>query len=256
MRLAPISLFYMGRGDDAIAVAGESSRTKHGTEVAVDASRYLAALLIGAVRGAAKDELLSPQYAPTPGYWEANPLHPVIATIASGSFKLKSPPVIRGTGYAADSLEAALWAFYHATDFRHGCLLAVNLGDDADTTAAVYGQIAGAFFGESSIPAEWRARLTHKPLIDRYAEMLFQLGYGGPPELGAAGAEARRDADHLLAEADNDAVRALRQLDDNIETAKREMGIMTFYTGGSVHSHALIDETRLALRVALGLSTI
>ena len=60
----------------------------------------------------------------------------------------------------------------------------------------------------------------------------------------------------FLAEADNDAVRALRQLDDNIETAKREMGIMAFYTGGSVHSHALIDETRLALRVALGLSTI
>ena len=69
------------------------------------------------------------------------------------------------------SLEAALWAFYHSTDFRDGCLLAVNLGDDADTTAAIYGQIAGAYYGVDGIPAEWRERVA-------MGEFITQLAYG------------------------------------------------------------------------------
>ena len=73
------------------------------------------------------------------------------------------------------SLEAALWAFYHGKDFRDGALLAVNLGDDADTTGAVYGQLAGAFYGEEGIPEEWRAVLAHRNLIESFADQLFEL---------------------------------------------------------------------------------
>jgi ADP-ribosylglycohydrolase len=174
MRLAPIPMFFFGRDADLIALAGDSSRTTHGAAVAVDACRYFAALIAGAIAGATKDELLSARYAPQPGYWDEHPLHPVIATIADGSFKSKEPPAIRGSGYAADALEAALWAFHRGEDFREGCLLAVNLGDDADTTAAIYGQLAGAFHGESGIPMAWRDRLAKKPLLDRYAELLIQ----------------------------------------------------------------------------------
>ena len=70
------------------------------------------------------------------------------------------------------SLEAALWAFATTGNYRDGCLAAVNLGDDADTTAAVYGQIAGAFYGEPAIPREWRERLALLASIDRYADSL------------------------------------------------------------------------------------
>jgi ADP-ribosylglycohydrolase len=73
------------------------------------------------------------------------------------------------------SLEAALWAFYHSRSFREGCLLAVNLGDDADTTGAVYGQLAGAFYGESGIPESWRSQLAHSHLIESMADQLFSL---------------------------------------------------------------------------------
>jgi ADP-ribosylglycohydrolase len=59
---------------------------------------------------------------------------------AAGSFKRKEPPEIRGTGYVVESLEAALWAFARPSSFWEGALLAVNLGDDADTTGAIYGQ--------------------------------------------------------------------------------------------------------------------
>lgn len=182
MRLAPVPLFCFNDGD-AIERAAESSSTTHAAPVAVDACRYFAALLVGALRGATKEELLSARYSPVPGYWDTHPLHPVIAGIADGSFRRKSPPEIRGTGYVAQTLEAALWAFHHGKDFREGVLLAVNLGDDADTTGAIYGQLAGAFYGESAIPAEWRAALAHREVIDRYAERLFQLAFDRHPEL-------------------------------------------------------------------------
>jgi len=176
MRLAPIPVYYFGREDDAIARAAESSRTTHGAAVAIDACRYFAALITGALQGADKDALLSPRYSPTPGYWNAAPLHPAIAAIADGSFKAKEPPAIRAAGYVADSLEAALWAFHRSSDFREGCLLAANLGDDADTVAAIFGQIAGAYYGESGIPVAWRERLTKKPVLDYLAEQLCVRG--------------------------------------------------------------------------------
>jgi ADP-ribosyl-[dinitrogen reductase] hydrolase len=59
--------------------------------------------------------------------------------------------------------------------FSEGCLLAMNLGDDADTTGAVYGQLAGAFYGEQGIPETWRATLAHRALIRSCADQLFHL---------------------------------------------------------------------------------
>ena len=98
---------------------------------------------------------------------------PQIAALAAGSFKRKQPPEIHSTGYVVDSLQAALWAFYQARDFREGALLAVNLGDDADTTGAVYGQLAGAFYGENGIPVAWRDTIAQRELISELAEKLY-----------------------------------------------------------------------------------
>ena len=177
MRLAPVPLYYARAPAEAIRQAGESSRTTHGVAEAVDACRYLGALLVGAVLGASKAELLSARYSPVPDLWTAAPLCPAIDTIAAGSFKARHPPDIRGSGYVVHSLEAALWAFYHTSTFREGCLRAANLGEDADTTAAVYGQLAGAFYSDEGIPAEWRARLAERALIEQYAEQLHTLAW-------------------------------------------------------------------------------
>jgi ADP-ribosyl-[dinitrogen reductase] hydrolase len=180
MRLAPVPLFYW-TSPDAIEMSGRSSRTTHGSPLPVDACRYLGALIVGAVRGATRDELLAPHYEPWPGCWDEHPLAPEIAAIATGSFRTKQPPAIRGTGYCVDALEAALWAFASSSDFRSGALLAVNLGDDADTTGAIYGQLAGAFYGEAEIPLAWRRKLALKATLDRYAELLFQLSVSSFP---------------------------------------------------------------------------
>ena len=98
-----------------------------------------------------------------------------INEIANGSYRHREPPVIEGTGYVVRSLEAALWAFDRSDSFREGALLAVNLGDDADTTGAIYGQIAGAMYGEEGIPVEWRDRLTMSKEITAYADDLYVL---------------------------------------------------------------------------------
>jgi ADP-ribosyl-[dinitrogen reductase] hydrolase len=177
MRRAPVPLFFALNPKHAIHQSGESSRTTHGTKAAVDACRYFAGLLVGALRGKPKAELLSPYFYPgdEPAFWNENGLDSKIATIAAGSFKKKDPPAIRGTGYVVDSLEAALWAFDRSKSFREGALLAVNLGDDADTTGAIYGQIAGAFYGAEQIPPEWRVKLTMRDLIQQKADQLFAI---------------------------------------------------------------------------------
>jgi ADP-ribosylglycohydrolase len=140
-------MFFSSDLEQAIAMSAESSRTTHGTQTAIDAYRYLGALIVGALQGASKDDLLSDHYTPASDCWEVHPLCSEINAIAGGSFKKNEPPDIKGSGYVVESLEAALWAFHRSSMFDEGCLLAINLGDDADTTGAVYGQLAGAFYG-------------------------------------------------------------------------------------------------------------
>jgi len=175
MRLAPVPLFYARDPFEAIERSAESSKTTHGALTAVDACRYLGALIVGAVTGASKEKLLSDHFCPVSGYWKEKPLVAEIDEIASSSFRHKNPPQIRGTGYVVRSLEAALWAFYHSGSFKEGCLLAVNLGNDADTTGAVYGQLAGAFYGEKAIPESWLSKLAYRDLIESFAVQLFEL---------------------------------------------------------------------------------
>ena len=87
--------------------------------------------------------------------------------VAMGSFRQRQPPQIAGSGYVVRSLEAALWAFHDAADSREAVLRAVNLGDDADTTGAVCGQFAGAYWGEAGIPDDWRDDLARRDMIEK-----------------------------------------------------------------------------------------
>jgi ADP-ribosyl-[dinitrogen reductase] hydrolase len=172
MRLAPVPIAFAKVPAEAIRLSGESSRTTHALPECVDACRYLGGLIVGALHGVGKDELLSPRWSPVPGSWVEAPLHPTIDAVAAGSFRTKSPPDIRGRGYVVDTLEAALWAFASTESFEEGALEVVNLGDDADTTGAVYGQVAGAHYGAASLPPQWLALLAKRELLERLADAL------------------------------------------------------------------------------------
>ena len=174
MRLAPVPMFYAGDAANAIDHSALSSRTTHQAVEAVDACRYYGGLLVGALNGVERDALLAPGYCPVDGLWERSPLAARIAEVAAGSFARREPPDIRGSGYVVESLEAALWAFNRSHDFREGALLAVNLGDDADTTGAIYGQLAGAHYGVEAIPATWRGQLAMADEITALADTLYE----------------------------------------------------------------------------------
>jgi ADP-ribosylglycohydrolase len=170
MRLAPVPMAFWREPQRAIELAAESSRTTHGNVECVDACRFFAAVLVGAIEGRAKTDLLTANFSPLPGLWDAELLASKVASVAAGSYHAKQPPAIRGTGYVVDCLEAALWAFATTDDFASAVLAAANLGDDADTTAAVCGQIAGAYYGASAIPDRWRSKLAKRELIESLAE--------------------------------------------------------------------------------------
>ena len=179
MRLAPVPMFYAINPELALEKCADSSRTTHASQQAVDACRYYGALLVGALSGQPKQMLLSP-----PQKWEflvpgaldiLARLEPGIVEVANGSFKHKQPPSIQGSGYVVRGMEAALWAFHRSTSFHQGALMSANLGDDADTTTAIYGQLAGAYYGQEGIPADWLSKLAQVDVITTFADRLFDL---------------------------------------------------------------------------------
>jgi hypothetical protein len=177
MRLAPVAMYFAG---DALAVdehAALMSRTTHGAAEAVDACRLFASQLALALEGASLDETL--RAAPPPG----SPLAPSIEAIRGGSYLGKSAAQVRGDGYAVRSLEAALWCIHTNASFRDAVLAAANLGEDADTTAAICGQLAGALYGEEAIPPEWLAKLAMRPQIAGLADALRRARAAGPAPL-------------------------------------------------------------------------
>jgi len=162
MRLAPISMFY-SKLEEVVFYAAESSRTTHGADECIGACQFLGAILHKAIRGVSKEEILLGEYLSKDIKVQ---LPAKIESIARGDYRDKLSSEIRGSGYVVDCLEAALWCFYQTTSFREAVLCAANLGDDADTTAAVCGQIAGAYYGAAGIPPDWLARIAKSDLIE------------------------------------------------------------------------------------------
>ena len=174
MRLAPVPLYFFRDPEEAIEKSGDSSRTTHGAQAAVDACRYFGGLITGALMGAEKVKLLSPSFCPAPGYYGQRPLVPEVEKVANGSFKDKAVKEVRPSAYVVESMEAALWCFYGSRSFKEGVLKAVNLGHDADTTAAICGTLAGAHYGVGAIPEEWLSVLAHREVIESLADSLFE----------------------------------------------------------------------------------
>ena len=165
MRLAPVPMFYHPDTESAIRFSGESSLTTHGAAECIDACRLLALILMRALGGANKEDVLA---GCDPGLLTTD----AIQQIGNGSYRDKKGEQIRGSGYVVQSLEAALWCFWGTSTFEEAVLRAANLGDDADTTAAICGQVVGAFYGEVGIPDRWLTRLA---MVDEIRDMASRL---------------------------------------------------------------------------------
>lgn len=179
MRLAPVPIAYADRiGGDARLVAErsvESGDVTHRAPQSRAACAWMGVALAGLIGGVERATVLD-------GSWEpAEAARGVaadrrISTVVDGSYRDAEPPTIVGSGYVVDCLEAALWAFHGAETFSDAVLAAVNLGDDSDTTGAVCGQFAGAWFGYSGIPAGWRRGLAQHDKIVGFVDALVDGG--------------------------------------------------------------------------------
>lgn len=168
MRLAPVPIRYRHQPAEAVRCSEEQAKTTHQAPECLAASRLFGEILVRALNGQSKDQVLAPHRL-------AGKLPAKLEAISQGRYLRKDRDAIRGTGYVVDSLEATLWCFAQTENFRDCVLMAANLGDDADTTGAQAGQIAGAFYGESGIPTEWLERLAMVGTIRGMADALAAL---------------------------------------------------------------------------------
>lgn len=224
MRLAAVPIRWHGDAGAAAERSAESSQSTHPARRPVDACRLAGAMVAALIQGASFADVAAATF------WQWGELHPEVADIARGTWRLKEPPAIRGTGYCIAALEAALWAVGGADDFRSAVLRASNLGDDADTTAAIAGQLAGARWGASSLPTAWRDKLVASERITSLARGLYREG-GGVVDQSGWHQDAFLHAwwvepDRLLAgeyPGHTDAVRARQKVDVLVDA-----GIRTF----------------------------
>lgn len=91
----------------------------------------------------------------------------------SGNFQHLPEEDIKSTGYVVNTLEAAIWCFLNSESYYKAVLMAVNLGGDTDTIAALTGGMAGNFYGYQSIPIEWLNQIVRK---NDLAKLIFNNG--------------------------------------------------------------------------------
>lgn len=170
MRLVPVVLAFFPDLDRVRHFAGESSRTTHGAPEAIASCQILADILSALLAGESKESAVLGARPPSPASLR-------LRSIVAGDYRSKADTDIRGTGYVVDCLEAALWCFWQSSSVEEAILLAANLGDDADTTAAVCGQLAGAHWGDHAIPESWRSRLAMRSEMEMYADALLAAAF-------------------------------------------------------------------------------
>lgn len=168
-RVAPVVMYAFAQATQAVELAADAARTTCQAPLVLDACRLLAAMLHAALRGEPRAQVLSP----SPAVFGARALRPQLVAIAASRCDGAEPPA-DANGDALAVLTLARWAFGSSTSFREGALRAVNLGGHSDVIGAVYGQLAGAFYGIGAIPRGWREALVNSELIAQLADRLLR----------------------------------------------------------------------------------
>ena len=158
--------------DKLIQNSALAAKTTHGGIDSTTAVVLYSLMIESALRGDTKNQILS-CYEKLPSEYS---LRETLSEIfIEKSYITKTRDEIQSSGWVVKSVEAALWCFYRTESFEEGALLAVNLGDDADTVAAIYGQLAGAHYGIDSIPKDWLAVVALPSLLRNISDSLLKF---------------------------------------------------------------------------------
>jgi len=143
MRLAPVAVMYWYDHLLAGEYAALSSKTTHASVECLDAARMLGQVLALMLQGK-EIKLEEDQFTSI-----------AVRALAAGEYKSKSRDQIKTSGYVIHSLEAALWALHVTASYEEGIMLLAVMGGDVDTVCCIYGALAGAKYGLTSIPSRW-----------------------------------------------------------------------------------------------------
>ena len=163
MRLSPVAIRFWKDRPALRDAAARQSKTTHAAPEAVDACVLYAEILADAIEGRPRSEVLRS----LAGGWSGK-----IGAIAAGSWRGKPRTKIDASGYVVSALEAALWSVGRSPFYERAVLHAANLGQDADTTAAIAGQLAGALCGKKRMPVQWVSKLAWRDQLSAAAEAL------------------------------------------------------------------------------------
>ncbi len=179
-RIGPAIAWYLDDPPKAIDAAINAVRITHQAPLTLDAARLFAVLLAGALAGTAKEEILAPDFSPLSAGWDSAALRSPIRELAGGAWRGRKPRKIqRGRFAAATALEAALTAFDGGGDLAACVESAAAQPGGAQTATAMVGQLAGAHYGASSLPAAWLASLARADEIESLADRLIDAaGHG------------------------------------------------------------------------------
>jgi ADP-ribosyl-[dinitrogen reductase] hydrolase len=161
MRCAPVALFCLDSLDRMVEVSRATARITHYDPKAQSSCVILNAWIQAAIRRGIRD---SRAEAIALANENERPAWHRLAQIETCK-----EDDIKSSGYTVHTLEAAAWSFLTTESFEDAVIRAANLGDDADTVAAVCGALAGAYYGYSAIPDRWRDRLQDEARILRIA---------------------------------------------------------------------------------------
>jgi len=169
-RVVAAVLFGGADAAEALTLAGECSRTTHQSPVVIDACRYFAALLLGALSGLDRTRVLDGVFEPEPGAWSLRPLRDEVIELARAGrapAKRKGPPdVLTVLGDAIETLR-------RGGDFEELLRAAGRSGDDPALRGAVTGALAGAFMGTAGLPSARLAELGHRDMLMDFAARLI-----------------------------------------------------------------------------------
>ena len=170
-RVVSAAVFELEDPAAAVALAGECSRTTHQSPVVIESCRYYAAMLVGALRGAALNEVCGPLYEPVAGLWDARPLKTDVATMAAAAVE-KGADIARGAHDTPDVVQACAnlrAAVAGARDFDDALQRACSGGRQPALDAALAGTLMGAMFGEQIIPRRLVAGIARTDVLESIA---------------------------------------------------------------------------------------
>lgn len=151
MRLAAVPCKYVNDLELARSISAQQSQTTHASRIASETCVYLSKLLVKLLNGkeyqSVKQSLLEQEWSYA------------LSSVIEQNYAGYSEAGVRSGGYVLDTLQASLWSVENSDTFEAAVLKAVNLGDDADTTGAVTGQLAGALHGYSNIDHKLKSHL-------------------------------------------------------------------------------------------------